>query len=208
MESLSFDSLRIALLDGAARVRLEDLIPASVPRFIGIKLEGGFLRDQLVHFSPNLTCIIGGRGAGKSTMLESLRACSGNAVANPIVDSEVWPDSITLIYEDEVGQRHTLSRSKLNEVSNEDPNGPTHIPIESYGQGETAETIQHCDKDPAVLLAFTDGFVDLKEMQPKDADLRDALLANQTEIERLQLDVNRIPEIESAKKVSDQQLRR
>jgi len=70
MESLSFDSLRIALTDCAARVRLEDLIPLTVPYFLGMKLEGGFLKDQIVHFSRNLTCIIGGRGAGKSTMLE------------------------------------------------------------------------------------------------------------------------------------------
>ncbi|MFN0303626.1 MAG: hypothetical protein ACKVQU_25100 [Burkholderiales bacterium] len=43
MEALRFTSLRIALKDSAARVRLEDLIPASVPRFVGMKLEGGFL---------------------------------------------------------------------------------------------------------------------------------------------------------------------
>lgn len=70
MESLTFDALRVALLDSAARVRLEDLIPPSIPHFIGMKLEGGFLKNQVVHFSRNLTCIIGGRGAGKSTMLE------------------------------------------------------------------------------------------------------------------------------------------
>ena len=49
MEALTFSSLRIALMDAAARVRLEDLIPASVPKFVGLKLEGGFLKDQLVH---------------------------------------------------------------------------------------------------------------------------------------------------------------
>jgi len=206
MESLTFDSLRIALLDGAARVRLEDLIPSSIPHFIGMKLEGGFLRDQVVHFSPNLTCIIGGRGAGKSTMLESLRVASGNSVENAVIDCEVWPDAITLVYQDEVGQQHTLTRSKLNDVCNGDPNGPTQILIESYGQGETAETIQHCDKDPAILLAFLDGFVDLAEMRQKDEELRAALLKNQTDIERFQLDVNRIPEIENAKKVADQQV--
>src|SRR6202011_5388720 len=31
MESLTFDALRIALLDAAVRVRLEDLIPPSIP---------------------------------------------------------------------------------------------------------------------------------------------------------------------------------
>jgi len=206
MESLTFAALRIALLDCEARVRLEDLVPASIPHFVGMKLEGGFLDDQVVHFSRNLTCIIGGRGAGKSTMLESLRVASGNGVESTLVDSEVWPDSISLIYEDEVGQMHVLSRSKMNDVINADPNGPTWIAIESYGQGETAETIQHCDKDPTILLTFLDGFVELAEMKRKDEELGSALLKNQTEIERLQLDVNRIPEIETAKKVADAQV--
>ncbi len=206
MEALTFAALRIALLDCAARVRLEDLIPLSVPHFLGMKLEGGFLKDQIVHFSRNLTCIIGGRGAGKSTLLESLRVASGNSIDNTIVDSEVWPDEISLVYEDEVGQRHILTRSKLCDVSNADPNGPNWIAIESYGQGETAETIQHCDKDPTILLKFLDGFIDPAELRQKDNELRDALLENQTLIETLQRDKNRIPDLEKAKTLADSQL--
>lgn len=206
MEALTFTSLRIALMDAAARVRLEDLIPASVPRFVGMKLEGGFLKDQVVHFSPNLTCIIGGRGAGKSTLLESLRAASGNAAASTIIDSEVWPDAISLVYEDEVGQRHTLTRSKLCEVMNGDPVGPTAVNIESYGQGETADTIQHCDRDPTILLRFLDGFIDLGELRKQDEALRDAILANQTVIETLQQSINQIVPTEKAKGIADTQV--
>lgn len=206
METLTFDALRIALMDGAARVRLEDLIPGMVPRFVGMKLEGGFLRDQLIHFSPNLTCIIGGRGAGKSTMLESLRACSGNQVTSSLLDSEVWPDAITLLYEDETGSRHTLSRSKLNSVVNANAHGPTFISLESYGQGETADTIQHCDRDPAILLSFLDGFIDLKDFSERDEKLRQELLDNQTTLERLSLDLKAIPDTEKAKKIADDQV--
>lgn len=206
MEELTFVSLRIALMDAAARVRLEDLIPANIPKFIGMKLEGGFLKDQIVHFSPNLTCIIGGRGAGKSTLLESLRATSGNAAESTIIDSEVWPDAISLVYEDEVGQRHTLTRSKLCEVVNNNPEGPTAIAIESYGQGETADTIQHCDDDPSILLRFLDGFIDFGEFQKQDEALRDAILANQGEIEALQLDINQIAPTEKAKGIADAQV--
>lgn len=206
METLTFDALRIALMDGAARVRLEDLIPEMVPRFIGMKLEGGFLRDQVIHFSPNLTCIIGGRGAGKSTMLESLRACSGNQVTSSLLDSEVWPDSITLFYQDEVGATHALTRSKLNVVENKNPHGPTFISLESYGQGETADTIQHCDRDPAILLSFLDTFVDLQALSERDEELRQELLDNQTTVERLALDLKAIPDIEKAKKIADEQL--
>jgi ABC-type cobalamin/Fe3+-siderophores transport system ATPase subunit len=206
MESLSFDALRIALLDGAARVRLEELIPQSIPHFVGMKLEGGFLDDQVVNFSKNLTCIIGGRGAGKSTLLESLCVACGNGSDNALIDSEVWPDCISLIFEDEIGTRHTLTRAKLGDVTNEDPDGPVWVSIENYGQGKTASTIHDCDKDPAILLAFLDGFLNLEELKTRDEELRDELLANQTEIEKLHQEVVRIPDIEQAKKVADGQL--
>lgn len=206
MEAMTFASLRIALMDAAARVRLEDLVPASIPKFVGMKLEGGFLKDQVVHFSPNLTCIIGGRGAGKSTLLESLRAASGNAAESTIIDSEVWPDAISLVYEDEVGQHHTLTRSKLCEVTNGDPDGPTAVAIESYGQGETANTIQHCDDDPSILLRFLDGFIDFGELHKQDETSRDAILSNQTVIERLQQAINQIAPTEQAKNIADTQV--
>lgn len=206
MEALTFSALRIALMDAAARVRLEDLIPPSIPRFVGMKLEGGFLKDQVVHFSRNLTCIIGGRGAGKSTLLESLRAASGNANDNTVIDSEVWPDAISLIYEDEVGQMHTLTRSKLCDVANADPEGPTSVATESYGQGETAETIQHCDDDPSILLKFLDGFIDFGDLRATDEALRDAILANQTVIEGLQLNINQIAPTEKQKGIADVQV--
>jgi ABC-type lipoprotein export system ATPase subunit len=207
MESLSFDSLRVSLLDSAARVRLEDLIPPMIPHFVGMKLEGGFLKDQVVHFSRNLTCIIGGRGAGKSTMLESLRVSSGNVIENSVVDSDVWPDAITLVYSDEVGQLHYLSRSKSNEVINTtDENGPTRITIESYGQGETAQTIRQCGEDPGVLLEFLDSFLDLSQFAADEETVREELLNNQTEIDRLTLEVNQIAGIEKAKKIADQQV--
>ncbi len=118
----------------------------------------------------------------------------------------MWPDAISLVYEDEVGQRHTLTRSKLCEVVNGDPDGPTAINIESYGQGETADTIQHCDEDPSILLRFLDGFIDFGEMRKQDEALRDAILANQTVIETLQQCINQIGPTEKAKGIADTQV--
>lgn len=202
MDNLSFNSFRVALIDSTARVRIEDLIPSSVPRFLGIKFEGGFLAGQTVKFSNNLTCIIGGRGTGKSTMIEALRATSGNPARENLIDSEVWPDRVTLVYEDETGRQQTLVRDKLNNVMNltNAESGITYIPIESYGQGETAETIQHCDKDPNVLLNFLDGFSDFGTLKSEDEELRRQLIDNQQEIERHTIEVNAIPDIDKAHK--------
>lgn len=200
MDCLSYNALRIALFDSTARVRIEDLIPEAVPRIIGIGTDGGFLDGQVIHFSKNLTCIIGGRGTGKSTLIESIRAASGNVARESLVDCDIWPDRISLLYEDQTGRRQIFCRDKCGEVVNlSDPDeGITHIPIESYGQGETAERIQHCDKNPQVLVDFLDDFVDFGTLKEEEASLRESLLQNQTKIERLDLDVKSIPEVTRA----------
>ncbi len=209
MDTPTFDALKVALLDPAARVRIEDLIPADIPHFVGMRLQGGFLDGQLVRFSRNLTCIIGGRGTGKSTLLESLRAASGNSAREGLLDSDVWPDQIHLLYRDPSSREHVFGKSKFYPVVNQsDPaNGITGVFIESYGQGETAETIQHCDKDPSVLLEFLDGFVELAPLRSEDESLCEQLLANQTQIERLRLEVNALPDIRKAKLNAEAQLK-
>jgi PHP family Zn ribbon phosphoesterase len=65
MDEPSFDALKIALEDADARVRIEELVPASIPHIVGMHVDGGFLSGQSVQFSQNLNCIIGGRGTGK-----------------------------------------------------------------------------------------------------------------------------------------------
>ncbi|HHT9111753.1 MAG: PHP domain-containing protein [Planctomycetes bacterium] len=196
MDSLNFHSLKIALMDSTARVRLEDLIPATFPYFKGIRYEGGFLNSQVIKFNRNLTCIIGGRGTGKSTALESVRCTSGNTAREQLIDSEVWPDKISLIYCDEVGNEYLLNRDKYGEVVNmTDPqNGPVSIPIESYGQGETAETIQHCSKDPKILLKFLDDFCDFGDLNDQEELILQKLLDNQTTLEKLQIEVKQLPD--------------
>lgn len=209
MDNLTFHSFKIALIDSTARVRIEDLIPKSVPLFVGIKFDGGFLDGQTIHFSNNLSCIIGGRGTGKSTILESIRASSGNLGRQSLVDNEVWPDRISLIYEDETGRQQILVKDKSKDVINAtDPaNGITSIMIESFGQGETADTIQHCDKDPSVLIRFFDSFIDLESLKKQDEEICQRLLDNQTSVERLTIDINSIPQIEKAKINADDQVR-
>jgi len=201
INELTFDSVRIALLLGSSRVRIEDCIPTSVPHFVGLKIEGGLLDNQVIKFSKNLNCIIGGRGTGKSTLLESLTNGAGNITESKLIDSEVWPDKINIIFEDETGKKEIFTRDKGAEVINRsDPmNGITQLSIERYGQGETAETIQHSDKDPKDLLNFLDSFIDIESYSFLDNNLRNKLYENLSDIEKLQIDVKSIPDIKKQK---------
>lgn len=196
LNSLNFQAFRIALLSSNSRIRIENMIPEKLPRFIGMSIEGGLLDKQIVHFSRNLTCIIGGRGAGKSTMLESLRESSGNCSELTVVDSEVWPDRILLQYEDETGQLLNFLREKNGNVVNlADPEGLTKIQIESYGQGETAKTIQFSDKNPQFLIDFLNSFLDLDSLNIEDKACRDLLNDNQSRLRALRIEVSQIPEV-------------
>ncbi|WP_415260270.1 TrlF family AAA-like ATPase [Pseudomonas chlororaphis] len=77
----SIAALRQAFLDGPSRLRLQDVRPSDEqthPRIVFLKCQGlKFLADQEVDFSPNLNTLIGGRGTGKSTLLELLRFAFG-----------------------------------------------------------------------------------------------------------------------------------
>jgi len=197
IDSLSFQAFKNSLISHESRIRLENYIPNSIPYIVGLKIRGGLLDSQSIKLSKNLTCVIGGRGTGKSTLLESIREASGNNSTAKIVDSEVWPEEIDLIFEDETGKRLHFKREKNNSTYNitDSVNGINTIDIESYGQGETADTIQHSDENPKVLLDFLDGFIDVKMLLEEDREIRELILDNQSELGKSRIEVKSIPDI-------------
>ena len=195
MDKPSFEGLRIALEDADARVRIEDLIPVSVPHVLGIAAEGGFLDGMAVKFSSNLNCIIGGRGTGKSTTFEGVRCLIAGADADDVVDSDAWPDHLSLFWRDQAGQTHSLHRPAGGDVAHvEDPLwGPTTFQIESYGQGETARISAEAQTNPIALLAFFDRFVDVKPLEVEENACRAELLELQGQIEQARRNIEKIP---------------
>ncbi len=95
MSEPSIESLRQAFLDHESRIILpEDVTTDTHPaqrvrqatiQSISIK-NVAFLADEVVHFSPNLNCVIGGRGSGKSTLLEYLRIILGKDKSKDLDD--------------------------------------------------------------------------------------------------------------------------
>jgi len=200
MPTLTFRSFHIALMSSESRVRLEDEIPVQRPIIKHIKLEGGLLDGVDIELSPNLTCIIGSRGAGKSTLLESIREATGNKSFSKVCESEVWPQNILLDYTDEAGQTQTFQREKNASVVNRsDPDsGITSIPIESYGQGDTASTIQHSEENPQVVINFLDAFLDLKLLEAQDSEYIELLRSNQSEMNKLRINIISLPNAKKA----------
>jgi hypothetical protein len=96
--------------------------------------------DQAIHFSPNLNCIVGGRGTGKSTAFEAVRCLSGRPSGSDVDDSEIWPVRLDLYWRDQASQIHSLSRPVNGNLENlKDPlKGPVSLHIECYGQGDVS----------------------------------------------------------------------
>ena len=81
MQEVTIDGLRQAFLDPNSRIRLnpkegtfefEDHM-----KIVSIKWEGGFLNGMSINLNSNLNVLIGGRGTGKSTVIESIRSALG-----------------------------------------------------------------------------------------------------------------------------------
>ncbi len=78
MDTVSIDGLRQAFLDPDSRIRLHPKEEAEEHmELLSLAWEGGFLGGVHVSLNPNLNVLIGGRGAGKSTIVESIRAVLG-----------------------------------------------------------------------------------------------------------------------------------
>ena len=77
MSEVSIEGLRQAFLDPGSRIRLNPQLGKMEieehTELVAISWEGGFLDGAAVHFNPNLNVLLGGRGAGKSTIIESVR---------------------------------------------------------------------------------------------------------------------------------------
>jgi ABC-type lipoprotein export system ATPase subunit/histidinol phosphatase-like PHP family hydrolase len=208
VDELNFHSIKIALLTHESRVRLENEVPEMRPIIQSITIEGGLLDNIEIKLSNNLTCIIGSRGAGKSTLLEAIRETSGNNSKSTVVDSDVWPQKIKLKYIDEANQIIDFTREKNSELQNiTDPiNGISKVDIETYGQGETADTIQHSDENPKVLIDFLDSFLRLGAKSVEDKELISLLLENQSESKKLRIGLLSFEETEKALKNEQKKL--
>ena len=74
MSEITIEGLRQAFLDPDSRIRLNtDPEPEEHAEIRLMAWEGGFLDGISMQLNPNLNVLIGGRGAGKSTVIESLR---------------------------------------------------------------------------------------------------------------------------------------
>ena len=80
MEKPNFDSLRFSLNDPSTRIRDNIAEIADIPYIKGLVVRDGYLSKKAGEytcypFCKDLNCVIGGKGTGKSTLINSINSC-------------------------------------------------------------------------------------------------------------------------------------
>lgn len=86
-----FDAVKFALTDFPFRVATESL-KITHSHVNAVRFEGGLLEGIRVPFSPEMNCLIGIQGSGKSSVLESLRFALGISFGEEAADTDYKSD--------------------------------------------------------------------------------------------------------------------
>lgn len=191
MAELSFDALRVALIDPTARVRASASVPRSISHVCGMAITGGFLHGEEVHFSKNLNCFIGGRGTGKSTAIRALAFAFG--LNDEFFEFDSCPDVVTVFCKDENGVhfRYVRTRSGDIEVKAKEDRSISDVPtdsfrIEYFGQGQLAKIAEDPLKHPNLLQEFLDRHTNLRDLLETEASITASLRENASRLQPLE----------------------
>lgn len=142
----SIESLRQAFLDKDSRIRLCKDCPDEKYKYakinsISIKNATFLRRMETISWSPNLNCLIGSRGTGKSTLIDYMRLALDHLRENDLPK--------TLYKEVERRAKSTLSEKACIEMSIETRGGKYKVIYKNNGSDERVITpLDGSDPDP------------------------------------------------------------
>lgn len=197
-----FASFKAAFKDPESRVRLLSELPSVHHSWIkAVRITGGYLDGAVVNFSEHLNAAIGGRGTGKSTLLECLRfvldskpiGADAVKMSKSIIDANIGKArghvEVDVCSAKMGGRCYTISRRYGESPSVKDEEGkittlkpgdllPT---FEIYGQNEINEIAKNPEHQAEVLLRFLSG-PDLDRVEQSIAEIRRKLVDNRKRI--------------------------
>ena len=193
MGELTIGSLRQCFYDPETRIRPMDAPPPILAgyRIERITFRKGFLDGETIQFHSGLNCILGGKGVGKSLVIEFLRfgldqACKdvedivgdhneklekclgrGGQIEIDIASESGSSYSVTREYDS--GENPVAILRDGNDISDASPS--ELFPILAYSQNEAISISRH----HRAQLALVDGFVDSASIELRQEGHREKL---------------------------------
>ena len=221
-----FESFKMAFLDPDSRIRLHADFPNEIfSRIETVRFDGGYLDGIEIAFSEHLNTVIGGRGTGKSTLLECIRYAleilpkgkdairQHQEILKENLGIEKGRVELTVQSSAFHGNRYIVSRRYGEGAIVRDDKGNVHsfkpldlLPgIEIYGQNEIYEIAQDRGSQFRLLERFLlgdsmEGQGKLVEIHRKLQENKDELLKTQSNVEDIELRVAQLPSLEEQAK--------
>lgn len=172
--ALTFDAFRAALADPEARIKIEEPLPHSISKIIGLGIDGGFLDKTVIRFADNLNVFFGGRGTGKST---AVRALAFALDRDSVSEGNLF-QNVSVFCEDANGVQYRFDRSAggqvVGRIRKDDSItsvSTSEFPIEYYGQGELGRVAERSLKDASALQAFLDRHIEFRGLVERESEL-------------------------------------
>jgi len=219
LSSLTISGLDLAFRTPETRVARTDPTESAHPWIVGVSWDGGFLNDVKIRMNESFNVLIGGRGSGKSTVVESLRYALGLApltsssraehqalvedVLRPgtrvRVEIEVRTPSRTLYTVERSVGKDPVVYDSCGAPLDLTPGDITHG-TQVYGQRELAELSRNKQQLTSVLArhlpSHSDDDVDSSKVLQNLERSRREILTAQKEIQGLDDRLARLPAIE------------
>ena len=186
LQQVNLEGLRQCFFDPDVRIRQDfEYSDAKYPHIKSIQVKGGFLDGAFAEFHPGLNSILGGKGTGKSLLVELMRFACDQEPTNPDILSDHESklsnrfgdhSEIEIIVVDETGKEFTLQRTYLPFDDNpyeeeEQYYFAQSFPVLFLSQNEIVR-IAESEKEQ---IAFIDRFFDFRRYKAKLVELEGTL---------------------------------
>ena len=208
MQHPGLAGIRYALMDHPIKVRFEWNRPTlDYPQIISLSVDQGFFGGEHFVFESGLNCLIGGKGTGKSTIIELLRYCFGDSPSSEFKNIREDHDSklsilvgeggkVCVEYRDSDGETKLISReisetSPEREVKDQEGNVATILtPPIFFSQGELVQIAS----SKLAQLDLIDLGLDLRAFHTAEAKAIDDLTMNASTLLSTQRRISQLEE--------------